>query len=152
MTISHERMKKLFRYDPETGELLRRSGTVNRAGYVAIRIDGKLYLAHRLAWFYTTGKWPKSLIDHCNGKKTDNRITNLREATPSMNAHNIHRARSTSKSGCVGASLNGDGFQVVIKVGNKRMRFGTYPTAKEASAVYLREKRRLGLLADAPST
>jgi hypothetical protein len=89
-----------LQYDPETGIITwiqaknnrikvgQIAGTINHTGYLHIRLDGKLYQAHRLAWFLYYGKWPTNHIDHINGIKTDNRINNLRDVTRSENQLN----------------------------------------------------------------
>jgi hypothetical protein len=66
-----------------------------------VRIDGVLYLAHRLAWLYVYGALPGNVIDHKNNTKTDNRIENLRDVTPSQNQWNT-RVQKNSKSGTKG--------------------------------------------------
>jgi hypothetical protein len=98
--ISQERLKYFLFYDPETGEFIwlrnrgqrgrrgSKAGRVNDAGYAEIGIDGYLYKAHRLAWFYMFGEWPEYEIDHRNNIRSDNRISNLRPATHKQNAHN----------------------------------------------------------------
>ncbi len=40
-------------------------------------IDGQLYLAHKMAWLYVYGKFPKKHITHIDGDKTNNSINNL---------------------------------------------------------------------------
>jgi len=55
--------------------------------YIRIRILGKCYYAHRLAWLFVYGYLPKQL-DHINGDCHDNRISNLREVTQSQNNAN----------------------------------------------------------------
>lgn len=57
------------------------NGSLNRDGYLMLKIKGKKYLAHRLAWFLRYGDFPKSELDHINRIRTDNRIENLREST-----------------------------------------------------------------------
>lgn len=97
--LTQEFLKEWLSYDPETGifywlprpHSYRRTyvaGCDNGNGYVIIRFKWQLYLAHRLAFFYMTGLWPKEQIDHINGKRYDNRWVNLREASPSENGTN----------------------------------------------------------------
>lgn len=42
-----------------------------------IQIDGKRYLAHRLAVFYMTGEWPIGDVIHKDGNRSNNRWLNL---------------------------------------------------------------------------
>ena len=93
-------MNKLLtalQYDPETGHFtwqinhprVRRgmvAGAKNAGGYVHIKVCGRDYYAHRLAWFFTFGRWPVDTIDHINGVKSDNRISNLRELSREQNS------------------------------------------------------------------
>lgn len=87
-------MKTILRYSKDSGlfyearsNTIRHGHEVTPGGYRAFKIKGKIYLAHRLAWFLVTGRWPTS-IDHKNGKKWDNRWRNLRLATTSQNQSN----------------------------------------------------------------
>jgi hypothetical protein len=41
-------------------------------GYLAICIDSKYYYAHRLAWMYVYGEFPK-VIDHIDANKENNK-------------------------------------------------------------------------------
>ena len=72
-------------------------------GYIGIKLDGKNYLAHRLAWLYMFGEFPPGHLDHINCVRTDNRIANLRPATHTQNMHN-QNLRKTNKSGHKGVS------------------------------------------------
>ena len=75
----------------------RSAGCVKRTtGYVYIGINGKTYLAHRLAWLYVHGVFPPDHTDHVNGCRTDNRIENLRPATVSENMFNSGKPTSNS--------------------------------------------------------
>ena len=115
--MTHERLLELLYYDPDSGLFTWRVTTSNRvkvgaaagyvdpAGYTAIRLDSKLYLAHRLAWFYVYGKWPEKGIDHKDGNPANNRIDNLRVADQTENNQN-RRLGSRNKSGYAGVSWN----------------------------------------------
>lgn len=112
--LSQTRLKELLTYDKDTGVFTwrrRRGGkaAVGRCagardfyGYVVIRLDGVLYKAHRLAWFYSHGVWPEENIDHINRDKSDNRLKNLRLAGQSLNMHNANRRAGSS--GVVGVT------------------------------------------------
>lgn len=98
--VPHERLLSVIRYDAETGVFVwsaRRFGvTVGKVagtvdpidGYIRIRVDGIIYLAHRLAWFYVNKQWPEDEIDHRDRNRTNNRIKNLRCATRGQNQQN----------------------------------------------------------------
>lgn len=115
--ITQKRLKKLLKYDPDTGEFrwrIRRSnrapkgsiaGCRDRYGYVVIRLDDMLYKAHRLAWLYCYGTWPAKNLDHINQTPDDNRIANLREADQHENNQN-RRLQRNSTSGATGVSLH----------------------------------------------
>ena len=96
--MTQSELRKLLRYNPTTGcwtWLVSRGGRVvgDPAGQQTteccqIKIDGKLYLAHRLAWLYMVGAWPRDEVDHKNLDRRDNRWDNLREATSGQNNTN----------------------------------------------------------------
>lgn len=108
--LSKDQINDLLHYDSETGVFVwnrapgrnfrlvgRAAGRIGSAGYVEIGLGGKRYMAHRLAWLLVYGQWPKRQIDHINRIKTDNRISNLREATVPQNGHNVGvQSRNTS--------------------------------------------------------
>ena len=108
--ITQKELKDLLHYDPETGVFTwLKSGKGRKAngetrgltnGYFTIRINWRQYKAHRLAWLYVYGVWPKGQIDHINHNTTDNRIANLREVTNQEN----HRNMSLSKNNTSGVT------------------------------------------------
>lgn len=73
--------------------------------YLQIRIKGKLFLGHRLAWFYVNGVWPSKLLDHEDGNGLNNKWSNLREATPVSNGRNCGLSVN-NKSGVNGVYWN----------------------------------------------
>lgn len=146
--ISHTRLKQLLRYDPESGNFYRLAtmgsqkkgsiaGTPHAKGYVDITVDGMRVLAHRLAWFYMTGEWPVSDIDHKDQDKTNNRWANLRPATRSQNMGNCG-ARSNSQSGIRGVRLfkRTGRWVASIRVSGNDVHLGYFATADEADAAY----------------
>ena len=76
-------------------------------GYHHGSIFGKLYRAHRVAWALHYGEWPSDQIDHINRDRADNRISNLREASPVQNARNSS-VRKDNESGASGVRKRGD--------------------------------------------
>jgi hypothetical protein len=94
--ISRDELLRIVSYDPETGAFTwltngRRAGGVSdrkgKTAYERVRILGRLYYAHRLAWFYMTGEWPLE-IDHIDRDGTNNRWSNIRSADRSINNRN----------------------------------------------------------------
>jgi hypothetical protein len=151
-----ERLREVLDYNPETGEFVWRmsngkravagqpAGGISRNGYVRISIDTRHY-AHRLAWFYVHGVWPKGQIDHINGIRDDNRIENLREATASQNGQNRRAARADSHSGKIGVRLSptsGRWGAEIVKDGEK-CSLGYFDTPDAAHDAYLAAKREL---------
>lgn len=157
-TLTPERLKELFLYDPESGIFTRRiahgrhgryragvvAGSADNKGYIVIRIDKRIYKAHRLAWLYVHGEWPQHDIDHINRVKSDNRISNLRDAPATLNRLNMVDARKDSKLGVLGVYQRGKMFVAQIQVIGKGVKYlGTYPTKEQASAVYEKTKEDL---------
>jgi len=113
--ITQEYLKELLDYDPATGIFTWKvrttnsvqvgdvAGTINSLGYRVIRLHGKLYKAHRLAWLFMTGEFPSDQIDHINHVKDDNRFSNLREVTNTENHRNATMQKNNS-SGVTGVS------------------------------------------------
>jgi hypothetical protein len=152
--INQEELKRNLSYDPNTGLFTRLivhcnrvkvgsvAGTNTTRGYVDIRLYGKLYKAHRLAWLYITGKWPQAQIDHINGIKTDNRWENLREATPQENLRNLGiRSRNTSGFKGVSFCKRSNKWRASASVDNKYKHLGFYETAELASEAYERHAK-----------
>jgi len=87
---------KVISYDHQSGIILREDrknslGSLDKDGYLIIKIKGLQWKAHRLAWAKYYGQSPKYNIDHINGIKTDNRICNLRDAPQQINVDNTKK-------------------------------------------------------------
>ena len=137
-------------YDPETGQfrwLVRvmcqgggrmpgdTAGT-NKDGYVQIKLFGRVYRAHHIAWLIMTGEWPPAIdIDHQNTDRSDNRWTNLRLATRSQNNLNSKKVR-VGKSGHRGVHpcTNSSRWQARIGFAGRVIGLGTFDSKDEAVA------------------
>jgi HNH endonuclease len=109
-----------------------------KGGYRGGVIFGKSLFSHRIAWAITHGTWPENLIDHINGIKTDNRIVNLRDATPRINARNS-AMNSTNKSGYVGVSETKTGKFKAVMMQRHLGTFDKFEDAVEARKAAQRE-------------
>lgn len=146
-TLTAERLRELMHYDPETGIFTRKvstapnaragdvAGTLMQIGYIAISADNKTHYAHRLAWLYVHGNWPKEQIDHINRDRADNRIANLREVTIKQNQRNLSKA-SNNTSGHPGVHWRSDRAKwwALIESEGQKHYLGCYNTIEEAIA------------------
>ena len=109
------------------------AGHVHHTQYVRIIIDQKSYAAHRLAWLYVYGYIPKNNIDHIDGNPSNNKISNLREATFSQNNHNA-KLRKDNKSGIKGVYFDNTCKRYIAKIGlnNKPILLGYFKNIEEA--------------------
>ncbi len=110
-------------------------GVEHNAGYLAIIIRGSSYLAHRIAWAMFHGDTKKE-IDHINGDKKDNRISNLRVVNKQENQRNS-KIPKNNKSGVVGVRRYRDGIRWLsfICIDGKQKHIGIFESidlAKEA--------------------
>lgn len=153
-----EELKGALHYDPETGEFTwarfcspravagSRAGAVYQNGYRMICFQRKDYPAHRLAWAFVHGVWPSANIDHINGNRTDNRISNLRDVPQTMNSQNQRRPHK-DKTSCqlIGATWDKmwKNWKAQVRLNGKTIYLGRFATAEEAHAAYLEGKRRL---------
>lgn len=145
--LTAEELRAALDYDPETGRFSWRSPTSFKMrpgdpagymaqGYVRIRVKYRKYLAHRLAWLYVHGEWPKGMLDHANRNPADNRIENLRQANFSTNAANaVFSKVSTLPRGVRKAATEGR-WMAQIKVNGKVRHLGTYGSQQEAAEAY----------------
>lgn len=113
--LSYQILTTCLDYNSETGVFIwkKRFNSLSRAkigsiaggvqpdGYIKIGLNGAVYAAHRLAWYYVYGNWPRQHIDHINHNRTDNRIKNLREVNISENGRN-RKLDKRNKSGVTG--------------------------------------------------
>ena len=151
--LTLERVREYLRYEPIEGKLYwRKSKGAARVGkeagcicqeptlkYRCIRIDGKLYRAHRLIWFLASGMWPKKDMDHWDGNGLNNRLSNLREVTSQEN-HRNQRMHVRNTSGVTGVCWNKSTrkWHTKIKVAGRDIWLGYFNKLQDAAAA--REK------------
>lgn len=151
--LTAERLREVLDYDPEAGHLTWKTtkssrssvgsvaGSMNESGYWLIRVDGRHYRAHRLAWLHVHGRWPDRLIDHINGERADNRLANLRDVSRSVNAQNQRGVRKDCAVGIKGVAAHHRRFVAQIFIDGKHTHLGVFKTAQEAGEAYLAAKR-----------
>jgi len=171
--LTAEQLRSLLHYDPDTGQFRWKEGIAHwRAGlpagtiawtgtnrrpytvlgigttserrYAEVGIRKNLYKAHRLAWLYIYGEWPDREVDHINGDGTDNRIVNLRLATPTENGCN-RRRRKDNTSGIKGVSWSkrNQMWLAHISYRGKQYHVGLFYEKEEAAAAYAEAARAL---------
>jgi hypothetical protein len=144
---SPEELRKHVAYDPETGALTWRTGSkghragaaaftnLKLSGYLRGRVLGVDLLAHRAAWAIYYGEWPEDQIDHINGNRADNRITNMRDVSPSENRRNAAMSmNNTSGYNGVGWDKRAGKWRAVIGVGGRIRPLGRFANLDEAIA------------------
>ena len=142
-------LRKLIEYDPDTG-LLKWKPRENNAsfnskhagkpafaqlsdGYLTGRLGGKNFKAHRIAWAVNQGEWPLGQIDHINGIRSDNRLSNLRVVSNSENGKN-QKSRSSNRSGepCVNWFARDQKWWVKITANGHQKHIGYFDRLEEA--------------------
>jgi hypothetical protein len=149
--MTHDELKILFEYNPESGEFIRKviyhrqAGTVgcnrvitstNLHGYHTVGIRGKVHLVHRLVWLYMTGNEPDGQIDHIDGNKQNNRWSNLRVVSSVDNSRN-RGVRKDNVSGATGVTRIKRSGKYVARIGSGQTyrHLGTFDTFDEALLV-----------------
>ena len=154
--LTQEKLKKILDYNYETGVFVRRglirgvrtgkeAGTITPCGYRSILVDGSHYLAHRLAWMYVNGSWPKEYTDHINHIRSDNRIINLREVNKFENQKN-QSLSAANKSGITGVYWNkaAGKWRSQIRVCGKQLYLGRFADKFEAVCARLSVNNKYG--------
>lgn len=122
--------------------------SISGSGYRNGRIFRRGYLAHRVVWLLHTGAWPSDQIDHINGDRTDNRISNLREATNGENARN-QKLKATNKSGACGVRWKAQEgkWEARIKISGREVSLGRFDDISLAIAARAKAESKYGFSA-----
>jgi HNH endonuclease/AP2 domain len=147
-----EFLKSRYSYDPVTGVLVSKFGRwksqvvmqTEQQGYVVVRIDKKIFKAHRVIWKMMTGQEPPDEIDHVNNDRADNRWSNLRDATKANNQWN-RKAQRSGRAGLKGAQWHerDQRWYSEIRTHGDRVWLGYFETPEEAHDAYVKAARLL---------
>jgi hypothetical protein len=167
MKVSIDSIRELLSYDPESGKLFwkneqrggfKKSVIIHRAGDEAgctrpdgrrvVRVGNVLLMAYRVAWAIHYGEWPKGEIDHINGDRSDDRISNLRDVPRGTNQENIRSPTASKQSSSyLGVYRNkrnrNKPWRAAITVNGRQIYLGAFDSECEASRAYVAAKRRL---------
>lgn len=148
------KLRNVLAYDPATGVFTWRNnignvkkdavaGCVNRKGYRYIGIDGVLYRANRLAWAYVNGSLPKGQIDHIDGDRLNNSISNLRDVSAETNQRNRKSGNKNSTSSLLGVSYHKQSgkWRAQISITTTK-HLGLFDTEQDAYLAYLNAKQK----------
>jgi hypothetical protein len=154
--LTAERVRELLDYNKLTGRFTwlqdrgpvaagTEAGSLDPDGYVVITIDGRSYRRGRIAWLHAKGVWPEQFIDHRNGITDDDRIANLRPATPAQNSCNTimpnpHRAPGVDYHP---RDSRLRPWRVRARINGRKTDIGRYATKHEAAAAYKAATREL---------
>jgi len=133
--ITQEDLKEALDYNPDTGIFMRKmhnnrlkeTGCLGAGGYLRIVVNKNLYYSHRLAWIYVYGALDINIIDHANGDKLDNRISNLRNTTLSQNQRNKKMSKNNT-SGFTGVTFckSTNRWEAQVSISNKNIHLGFF--------------------------
>lgn len=154
--LTRARLDQVLAYEPTTGEFRWKTdrfagrkhackiasagdlaGSQTWKGYWCIRIDGRCYMSHRLAWLAVYGEWPVETVDHIDGDRRNNQIANLRLASNGQNLWN-RKAQRNNTSGSKGVTFDRSRSKWIaqIAVDGRRHHLGRFDSIDDASAAY----------------
>ena len=152
--ISAQEVRDLFNYDSETGLMTRKLkrgkcfvgdavGSADMHGYLTVRVGVRSYKVHRIIWLHAYGHWPSGDVDHINGERSDNRLSNLRDVCRASNLQNQRKAKNNKSTGVLGVYPDKARFCAKISINNKSKHLGMFDTVEDAHAAYVAAKREM---------
>lgn len=136
-------------YNPDTGIVSKGGkaiGTKSKTGHLQLSLNldvryqgcSLIYMtrAHQVAWYLAYGAWPDKWIDHIDGNGLNNRLSNLRLATPLQNSRNQRKQKRATTSLYKGVTLVKSRWRAYIHSGDKVVHLGYHPTQEQAALAY----------------
>ena len=142
--MTPQEVRTVFAYTPENGRLLWNIATCKTQtgdvagglanGYMQVKYKQRKYMVHRIIWCYVHGDWPKQMIDHIDGDRSNNRIENLRDVSNAKNQYNRHSLNKNNSTGHMGIMYRkrGDAYIVQITVLGAKKYIGYYKHLPDA--------------------
>jgi hypothetical protein len=139
-----QRICELLRYDEETGDLYWKidrtgaaktgtvAGSLDKEGYTTVKIDKSIYKAHRVIYGLSYSLSSFEEIDHIDGNKSNNKLSNLRAVSRAVNQQNNKVRGTYQHRNC---------WQAVLKANGKKRYLGSFDTEEEAHQAYLAAKK-----------
>lgn len=112
--------------------------SLNPDGYAQSVLGGQLVRMHRALM----NAFPGQLVDHINNNRLDNRVANLRFATPTENVHNQTKQAGTS-SKYRGVCASRGKFKANIIKQNKSYFLGMFEKEEDAAEAYNKKATEL---------
>ncbi len=111
------------------------AGNLTPDGYKRVEFNNISYKAHRIVYSMANGEIPEGMmIDHINRIKDDNRLENLRLATPSENR--LNQNRKVNKWGLRGLCKTGKWCKLERRFKGELCYIGSFKTVAEAKIAY----------------
>lgn len=147
--LTYTRASSLLEYDAATGIIRWRinrgggasagdvAGGLHPNGYIYIRVDGRAYMGHHIAWLLYHGGWPCVDLDHWDCIGSHNRISNLRPANDLDNSRN-RRLRRDNVAGAKGVQRRANGmWRARITIDGVLVSLGQFTAKHVAHAAYV---------------
>jgi HNH endonuclease len=151
--FNYEQVAAAFLYLPDTGQLFRREANgglrplrlvkEKKAGdeVAAASFRGNAITVTHIAFMLIRRRWPLAgmVINHRDGKISNNRWQNLREGPQRHNAMNVQEpgrpGQDDSEGLARGVYRNHNRYKVGLSIKGRMVHFGNFATAAEANAV-----------------
>lgn len=163
--LTCEHVRSIFTYSKKDGLLRWRfpagmggkipagsvAGGIHPEGYRQVSVNGKTYRVSRIIWLYVTGKWPKGQLDHKDRNPGNDKWSNLREANGSQNKANNGKYKRQKPGKChcefkgvmAVQKARSIRYRAGITKDGKRMNLGSFDTAEQAHAAYMKAAKAL---------